>query len=333
MNTNTMPNVIDMQQYEQPVSAPPMVRPSSAIAMDAGAMESMMRVADLMSSGRATVPKHLQGNSADCLAVIMQSMQWQMNPFAVAQKTHVVSGTLGYEAQLVIAVINSSPLLATRLAYEWSDNWSGVNGKSDRSPDRIVRVWATLRGESAPRELTVSMAQAGVRNSPNWEVDPRQQLAYLAAKRWARLHAPDVILGVYTPDELEEFQPAEREINPMQQQPQQQPQQPATRTAALKNKIAAQRQPAVTLNDVVKALAEAETPDQLATAAELAKQLASDEDKNAARECFNDRRKELREKSKPASVDQSTGEIGGMTEEEKAAALQREMDEASLVGN
>lgn len=329
MNTNTMPNVIDMQQYEQPVSAPPMVRPSSAIAMDAGAMDSMMRVADLMSSGRATVPKHLQGNSADCLAVIMQAMQWQMNPFAVAQKTHVVNGTLGYEAQLVIAVINSSPLLATRLAYEWSNNWTGVNGKTDKSPDRIVRVWATLRGENVPRELTVSMAQAGVRNSPNWETDPRQQLAYLAAKRWARLHAPDVVLGVYTPDELEEYQPAEREINPLQQQTQQ----PATRTAALKNKIASHKPPTVTLNDVVKALAEAETPDQLATAAELAKQLSSDEDKNAARECFNDRLKELREKSKPASVDAETGEIGGMTDEEKAAALQREMDEASLFSN
>jgi hypothetical protein len=33
------------------------------------------------------------------------------------------------------------------------------------------------------------------------------------------------------------------------------------------------------------------------------------------------------------NVDQSTGEIGGMTDEEKAAALQRDMDEASLFSN
>lgn len=34
--------------------------------------------------------------------------------------------------------------------------------------------------------------------------DPKQQLAYLAVKRWARLYCPDVILGVYSPDELME---------------------------------------------------------------------------------------------------------------------------------
>ena len=59
------------------------------------------------------------------------------------------------------------------------------------------------------------MAQAGVRNSPLWEQDPRQQLAYLCTKRWARLHAPDVLLGVYTPDELQETAPrVERDITP-----------------------------------------------------------------------------------------------------------------------
>ncbi|WP_199784215.1 recombinase RecT, partial [Cronobacter dublinensis] len=60
----------------------------------------------------------------------------------------------------------------------------------------------------------ISMAQAGVRNSPLWEQDPRQQLAYLCTKRWARLHAPDVLLGVYTPDELEERPRVERDITP-----------------------------------------------------------------------------------------------------------------------
>ena len=76
-------------------------------------------------------------------------------------------------------------------------------------------MWATLKGEMEPRYLTISMAQAGVRNSPLWEQDPRQQLAYLCVKRWARLHAPDVLLGVYTPDELQETAPrVERDITP-----------------------------------------------------------------------------------------------------------------------
>ncbi|MBT1907255.1 recombinase RecT [Enterobacter kobei] len=178
-------------------------------------MDRLVRFATLMADSKATVPAHLAGKPADCLAVTMQAAQWGMNPFAVAQKTHVVNGTLGYEAQLVNAVVSSSNLLATRLNYRWDGDWSKVNGKNDKSPSLTVTVWATLKGESEPRELTISMAQAGVRNSPLWEQDPRQQLAYLCVKRWARLNAPDVLLGVYTPDELQETSPrVERDITP-----------------------------------------------------------------------------------------------------------------------
>ena len=178
-------------------------------------MDRLVRFATLMADSKATVPAHLAGKPADCLAVTMQAAQWGMNPFAVAQKTHVVNGTLGYEAQLVNAVGSSSNLLATRLNYKWDGDWSKVSGKTDKSPSLTVTVWATLKGESEPRTLTISMAQAGVRNSPLWEQDPRQQLAYLCVKRWARLHAPDVLLGVYTPDELQEAAPrVERDITP-----------------------------------------------------------------------------------------------------------------------
>ena len=178
-------------------------------------MDRLVRFATLMADSKATVPAHLAGKPADCLAVTMQAAQWGMNPFAVAQKTHVVNGTLGYEAQLVNAVVSSSNLLATRLNYKWDGDWSKVSGKTDKSPSLTVTVWATLKGESEPRTLTISMAQAGVRNSPLREQDPRQQLAYLCVKRWARLHAPDVLLGVYTPDELQEAAPrVERDITP-----------------------------------------------------------------------------------------------------------------------
>ncbi|HDW3536636.1 TPA: recombinase RecT [Escherichia coli] len=178
-------------------------------------MNQLVRFAELMAQSKATVPQHLAGKPADCLAVTMQAAQWGMNPFAVAQKTHVVNGTLGYEAQLVNAVVSSSNLLTSRLNYRWDGDWSKVNGKTDKSPSLTVTVSAVIKGEAEPRELTISMAQAGVRNSPLWEQDPRQQLAYLCVKRWARLHAPDVLLGVYTPDELQETAPrVERDITP-----------------------------------------------------------------------------------------------------------------------
>lgn len=212
---------------------------TSSLVLDGQAFQQIMEVAKVMASGVATVPKHLQKNPADCMAVIMQSMQWKMNPFAVAQKTHVVQGTLGYEAQLVNAVITALAPTKDRLHFEWFGDWSRVIGKfregeskskvdedtGEKKKYRVpnwtmqdeqglgVRVWATLKGENEPRVLELLLVQARTRNSTLWADDPKQQLAYLATKRWSRLYCPDVILGVYTPDELDEG-PAMRDVTP-----------------------------------------------------------------------------------------------------------------------
>ena len=185
------------------------------LMMDETVMARFERTAEIMAGSRMTVPKHLQGNVGDCMAIIMQAAQWQMNPYAVAQKTHMVNNVLGYEAQLVNAVITSRAPVKERLHFEWYGDWSKVNGKDDKSPTLGVRVSATLRGENEPRVIDISMAQVGpVRNSPLWAADPRQQIAYLATKRWARLYCPDVILGVYSPDELLERE--EMDVTPVQ---------------------------------------------------------------------------------------------------------------------
>jgi hypothetical protein len=203
---------------------------SAALMMDMNALERMERFANLMATARSTVPAHFQGKPGDCLAVVMQATTWGMNPFAVAQKTHIINGTMGYEAQLVASVINSSSLLADRFNFEWFGTWEKIVGKFKEVESKTkkdehgnakkfivpawrqedeqglgVRVWATIKGETEPRVLELLMTQARIRNSTLWTEDPKQQLAYLAQKRWARLYAPDVILGVYTPDEVHEF--------------------------------------------------------------------------------------------------------------------------------
>lgn len=184
-------------------------------------MERMMKMAEILAKGKVTVPAHLQNNIGDCMAIVLQAAQWNMDPFAVAQKTHLVSGKLGYEAQLVNAVVITRAPITGRPQYEWFGDWERVIGKfkekisqkgeTYRVPGWTledenglgVRVWMTMRGETEPRVLELLLTQATVRNSTLWAGDPKQQLAYLAIKRWARLYCPDVLLGVYSADELE----------------------------------------------------------------------------------------------------------------------------------
>ena len=183
-------------------------------------LQKLQAFAEVMAQGKATVPAHLSGKPADCLAIALQAAQWGMNPYAVAQKTHLVNGTLGYEAQLVNAVITSSTAVQGRFKYEYSGNWDTFrpgDKNSNAEKGLCVRVGAVLRGEA---EITwgewLYLEFITTRNSPLWKTAPKQQIAYLAVKYWARLFCPDVILGVYTPDEFEpEKQRTERDITPV----------------------------------------------------------------------------------------------------------------------
>ena len=207
-------NVAVIQPEAQQLREVPEPSTSTAnMLMNPEIISQLQNFATLMASGKCTVPKHLQNSEGDCMAIAMQSAQWGMNPFAVAQKTHLVNGTLGYEAQLVNAVITSSNEIEGRFHYEYQGDWIKQN-----SPDAAVRVGAVLKGEN---EITwgewLFVAKVTTKNSPLWKTAPKQQAAYLAVKYWARLYAPQVILGVYTNDELAGPNAIqEREINPSQ---------------------------------------------------------------------------------------------------------------------
>lgn len=207
-----------------PIEHPPMLAQpqtsTSALVLNTESLGQMMRLAEVMAKGVATVPKHLAGNPSDCLAVVMQAMQWQMNPYAVAQKTHIVSGTLGYEAQLVNAVVQASGFISGPFRYEYSAEGQPLS----------CRVGAVIRGESSITWGEWLRADSvTTKNSPLWKTNPKQQLGYLQVKNWARLYCPGAILGVYTQDELEPAQ--ERDVTPtaqtQQQAPQEKPEYPA----------------------------------------------------------------------------------------------------------
>ncbi|EGT4286852.1 recombinase RecT [Cronobacter sakazakii] len=168
-------------------------------------LNQLMKFAEVMAQSRVTVPAHLAGKPADCMAVAMQAAQWGMSPFAVAQKTHVVNGTLGYEAQLVNAVVQNSGAIKGRFHYEYRGEGASLE----------CRVGAVIRGE---QEITwnewLCISSITTKNSPLWKTNPKQQFGYLQVKNWARAHTPGAILGVYTPDELEERPRVERDITP-----------------------------------------------------------------------------------------------------------------------
>lgn len=166
---------------------------ATAIFMNPTAMQALVQFADLMSKAAFTIPKHLQNKPSDCLAIAMQATHWGMDPFVVAQKTHLVNGTLGYEAQLINAVVQNSGFVDGMPQYEYRGE--GLNLE--------CRVAFVPRGKTeAVWGQWLRSADVKVKNSPLWQVNPAQQLGYLQVKNWARAYCPGAILGVYSDDEL-----------------------------------------------------------------------------------------------------------------------------------
>ena len=154
--------------------------------------DKIWRMAEALSNSALSIPNELKGNIGDCMAIVTQAMIWGLNPFSVAQKAHVINGKLGYEAQLVNAVVMQSGAIRGSFSYEY---------EGDR-----CRVGAVLRGENS---ITwgewLSAASVQTKNSPLWKVNPKQQMGYLQVKNWARAFAPGAILGIYSTDELDDF--------------------------------------------------------------------------------------------------------------------------------
>src|SRR3954464_1573590 len=154
-------------------------------------MRGAMDLANMMATAKL-VPAHLQGKPGDCLLVIEQSMRWGMSPFAVAQATSVIQGRLMFEGKLVSAALNASGVLSGRMTYEFEGE----------GQQRAVTASATIRGETAPRTIRCTLAEAKTTNGM-WIKQPDQQLVYFSTRAWGRRHAPEVMLGVYSPEEFE----------------------------------------------------------------------------------------------------------------------------------
>lgn len=164
--------------------------------------EGVERLAACMAKC-GTLPQHLQGKPSDCFRIVVQAAKWRMDPFAVAECTSLVHGRMCYEGKLVAAVLQAMGAIEGRLTYE-------ISGKGQ---DASIVVTGTPKGAKKPAVLNGSVKEWRTHgNGSPWDKQPETQLVYRGTRQWARLYAPEAILGVYTPDEAEEIRTVEATV-------------------------------------------------------------------------------------------------------------------------
>jgi hypothetical protein len=169
----------------------------------------LQEFAKTMATCKASIPAWLRGSIGDCLAITNRAQRWGLDPFFVAEQSYMMTNTktgettVGYQSQLIHAIVESLAPLKGRLRHE-------IKGEGD---DRYCVVWGTFKNEAEPHRFTgeplgkrikdIGRSSAGnFRGSPLWLQKPNVQLFYDASRDWARIYCPDVLGGVYSRDEL-----------------------------------------------------------------------------------------------------------------------------------
>lgn len=154
----------------------------------------MLEMSQLMARGGPMVGKAFRSQPGACLAILQQALRLGFDPYMMSQKAYLVGETIGYEAQLVAAIIYKNAPIQGRLRPTY-------DGQGDT---RTVTITGMIEGEAQPCDYTSPPLKTLKGHSPLWVKDPDQQLYYYAVRAWARRWLPEVIMGVYTPDEVQD---------------------------------------------------------------------------------------------------------------------------------
>jgi len=266
------------------------LRPGKPIALSPTNLAEAMEFADRMAKS-SLVPKDFQGNPGNILVAVQWGAEIGLQPLQAMQSIAVINGRPSVWGDALLAMVRGSP------ACEY------VREHIDGDGEAMVAVCQVKRRGDVEQVRAWSVAdakKAGLWNKQGpWSQYPKRMLQMRARAFALRDVFPDVLRGMAVAEEAADL-PRERDITPAAETPRHGN---AGLMAALAVTAPAPAEqidtstgevlPAVTLAQVTAAIAAAQSEDDLNAAADLARQLDSDDDKAAARKAYAARMHEL----------------------------------------
>lgn len=169
-----------------------------SVFSDAQSFEGVLRMADVLASS-TIVPKEYQRNIGNCMIALEMAECIKTSPMMVMQNLYIINGRPGWSSQWIIAMINASGRYKTELQFEFGD----------APEDGGLSCYAWAEDYSGHKvygpKITMSMAEKEGwtgRNGSKWKTMPRVMVQYRAASFFGRMNCPDMIMGIYSADEV-----------------------------------------------------------------------------------------------------------------------------------
>jgi hypothetical protein len=162
--------------------------------------EHAQRVAKMLASS-SLVPARFQDNVQNTMIALEMANRLGASPLMVMQNLYVVHGAPGWSGQFVIAAINGCKRFH-ELDFETVEDNGRVVRCRAIADDR--KTCKTRKGAWVTWEMVVNEGWLDKKGS-KWQTMPEQMFMYRAASFFGRVHCPDVLMGMYTVDEIEEY--------------------------------------------------------------------------------------------------------------------------------
>ena len=146
------------------------------------------------------VPQQFQNNPANCLIALEQSNRLNISPMAVMQNLYIVQGKHSFSSSFIIGLINASGKYDMELQFDEEEK--------DGKPYACT-CWTEKDGRKVTGiKITMDMAEKegwSKKNGSKWVTIPQVMLRYRAASFFARMNCPELSIGLYSKEELDDF--------------------------------------------------------------------------------------------------------------------------------
>ena len=171
-------------------------------------MTSAFKIAQMLA-GSNLIPQSYQGSPANCLIAIDIANRMNMPPMLVLQNLFIVQGRPAWSGQFSIAAINGcgkfEPLEFV-FSGEPGTMTFGCQAQAERRATKKLCVSDTITLQMAKDEGWLD------KKGSKWQTMPRQMSMYRAASFFARVHCPEVLIGLQTIDEVQDVNGAEEKV-------------------------------------------------------------------------------------------------------------------------
>ena len=181
--------------------------------------------------------------TANCLIALNMANRMGYDPLMIMQNLYIIEGRPAWSSQFIIAAINAcgkfSPLRFEIVKHGMTDveytvtQGYGKNKTSENVKTQVENVscvaWAIEKAtgeriESAKIDMVMAIKEGWYqKNGSKWQTMPDQMLRYRAAAFFGRIYAPEILMGIYSADEIRDFvdvtpEPVQQPVAQMQQQ-------------------------------------------------------------------------------------------------------------------